>query len=210
MTGTRRSTPNPRRKLTPEGGTRAARPTMVTLSDAETTETARQESMRDAAPTISNESDRVTMPAPPAAIGRFSIEMNVASAEVDFKASFERGAFREALAAARERLSVSPADTSALRVAQRSEEALVTELVTALGGSDAVVTLLRAPSETDASTREAQLMQRLLVAPRTVSSLLDTTEMGRIEILDRIAALQARGHVGVNLSEQKTTRADDV
>jgi hypothetical protein len=188
---------------------------MVTISDAETTEVARQESIRDVAPTITNEDaaarieDRVTMPAPPAAIGRFSIEMNVPSAEVDFKASFERGAYREALVAARERLSVSPADTSALRVAQRSEEALVADLVATLGGATALVTLLRAPSETDASTREARLMQRLLGAPLDVRALLDTTDMGRIEVLDLVIALQARGHVRVNLSDQKTTRANN-
>ena len=180
---------------------------MVTLSDAETTETARQESMRDLAPTVSNETDRVTMPAPPAATGRFSIEMNVPSVEVDFKASFERGAYREALVAARERLSVSPADTSALRVAQRSEEALVTQLVATLGGGGAPIALVQPP--TDLQDRETQLVQRLKNGPQNLATLLASNEMGRIEILDCITSLRARGHVRVNLSDQKTTHDED-
>lgn len=181
---------------------------MATLSDAETTETARQESMRDLAPTVSNETDRVTMPAPPAAIGRFSIEMNVPSVEVDFKASFERGAYRDALVAARERLSVSPADASALRVAQRSEEALVTQLVATLGGSGARIELVHAPTAPEA--RESLLVQRLAPGPQELATLLASDEMGRIETLDRITSLRARGHVRVNLSDQKTTRDEDV
>lgn len=186
---------------------------MVTLSDAETTETARQESMRDLAPTLSNEDEqplggpheRATMPAPAAAIGSFSIEMNVAAFDIDFKAAFDRSEFREALGAARERLAVSPADTSALRIAQRSEEALVAQLVAALGGPHARVSLLRAAIETEASVREHLLLQRLNTAPLTVSSLLDTLEMGRVETLDLVVALQARGHVLVNLCGEKTT-----
>lgn len=183
---------------------------MVTLSDAETTETARQESMRDPAPTISNESERATTPAPPAALDHFFIEKNAPSAEIDFRASFERGAFREALAAARERLSVSAADTSALRVGQRSEEALVTQLVATLGGGTAQIALLHAPSEAHATAREALLLQRLSAVPRALATLLESTEMGRIETLDLITSLRARGQVRVNLPGQKTTGVGDV
>lgn len=174
---------------------RTPRPTMVTISDAETTETARQESMRESLPP-----ERATMPAPPAAIGRFSIEMNVSASEVDYKALFERGAFREALLGARERLSVSPADTSALRIAQRSEEALVERQVTALGGPAARVMLARDLPETDSTVRERLLLRRFEHGPITLQMLLDGDDLGRIEALDLLVALQARGHVRVNLS----------
>lgn len=196
----RSRTPGSRRKVTPPAGMPAPRPSMVTLSDAETTEAARIESMRGSTPP-----ERVTMPAPPAAIGRFSIEMHVPSVEVDYRASFERGAFREGLIAARERLSVSPADTSALRIAQRCEEALAEQLLAALGGLDAVVELRIALADDEGTTRELTVQAQLEHGARSVRGLLDDSELPRIDALDTITALQDRGLVHVNLSGQKTT-----
>ena len=181
-------------------GVRPMRQTMVTLSDAETTETARRESIRD---------DRATMPAPPAAIGRFSIELNVPLAEVDFRGSFERGDYREALTAARERLSVSPADTSALRIAQRAEEALLATLTSALGGEEATIALARTASEDEANSRERHLLTRLETGPLSLTALRAGSELGRIETLDLLSDLRDRGHVRVNLSGQKKIAPDD-
>ena len=175
---------------------RTPRPTMVTISDAETTETARRESMRESHPP-----ERATMPAPPAAIGRFSIEMNVSASEVDYRALFEAGSFREALLGARERLSVSPADTSALRIAQRSEEALVEHGVAALGGPTAILMLARELPEAESTARERIVMRRLEHGPIPLQTLLDGDDLGRIEALDLVVALQDRGHLRVNLSE---------
>lgn len=193
----RSRTPGARRKVTPPSGLPAApRATMVTISDAETTESARQESMRD------GPLERATMPAPPAAIGRFSIEMHVPSAEIDYRALFERGAYREGLAAARERLSVSPADTSALRIAQRCEEALAEQLTLALGGAHARIELKAALADQEGTAREHLLLQRLEAGSVALRDLLHGPNMGRIEALDLITALQARGHLRVNLSDQ--------
>ncbi len=201
---TKRSrTPGPRSKVTPPTGISAPRPSLVTLSDAETTEAARLESMRGSAPP-----ERVTMPAPPAAIGRFSIEMHVPSVEVDYRASFERGAFREGLIAARERLSVSPADTSALRIAQRCEEALAEQLLAVLGGLEARIELRIALADDEATARELAVQAQIEHGARSVRELLADLDLPRIDALDTIAALQDRGLVRVNLSEQKTTTHD--
>lgn len=176
------------------------RPAMATLSDAETTEEARLASMRSEHPAAP---ERSTMPAPPPAIGRFSIEL-IAAADVDFKALFERGAYREALTASRERLAVSPADTTALRIAQRSEEALVSEHLRALGGEASVIGLA-AFDGARLTVREHTVTSALAGGSLTLGELLSALSLKAIDALDTVRKLQSDGVLLVNLSDQKST-----
>jgi hypothetical protein len=179
---------------------------MVTLSDAETTEEARLASMRGSEPPDEGAGEqRATMPAPPVSLGRFSIELPLGTEDVDFRALFERGAFREALAATRERLATSPADTTALRIAQRSEEALVTQLLRTLGVGDSAVAELEPRVGMPETPREMLVWERVHEGITALDALLANVPFNRVEALDAIVALRDRGALHVNLSDRNST-----
>ena len=181
------------------------RPAMVTLHDEESTEAARQAMQRGSEPPPAILGERTTMPAPPPALGRYSIEL-VAAEDVDFRALFEHGDFRGALLACRERLAVSPADTTALRIAQRSEETLCQQMLEQLGGEHVEISLGAAPAR-ELMPRERAVIAALASGSRVLSTLFANVKNKPFDVLEALIQLRTDGVVLVNLSDQKSTNA---